>query len=222
MENKKNKKKKVLKILLLILIIIAFVFYLKELKIKNIYIIGNKTIKDYEIIELAGIENYPNMFSISTKKMINKIKINPLVKNVSIKKNLFGKIVINIEEHNMLLKYSADNKIYLENGSSITNENDVVGIPSLINVVDDNVLKKFLTKLNKIDFNVFSKISEISYSPNEYDKDLFIFLMNDGNYVYITTSKLSNINKYESILVSLEGKKGIIYLDSGNHFEPFS
>ena len=79
-----------------------------------------------------------------------------------------------------------------------------------------------MKKLNTIDTNVFSKISEISYAPNSYDKDLFIFLMNDGNYVYITTSKLSNINKYESILVNLDGKKGIIYLDSGNHFEPFS
>ena len=218
---KKNKKKKILKILLLVLIIIAFVFYLKELKIKNIYIIGNKTIKDYEIIELAGISNYPKMFSISTRKMINKIKINPLIKNVSIKKNLFGKIIITIEEHNMLLKYEVNNKIYLENGNSITNENDVVGIPSLINIVDDDILKKFLKKLNTIDTNVFSKISEISYAPNSYDKDLFIFLMNDGNYVYITTSKLSNINKYESILVNLDGKKGIIYLDSGNHFEIF-
>lgn len=43
--------------------------------------------------------------------------------------------------------------------------------------------------------------------------------MNDGNYVYITTTRLDNINKYENVLLELEGKKGIIYLDSGNHFE---
>ena len=79
----------------------------------------------------------------------------------------------------------------------------------------------FLEKLNKIDPSVLSKISEISYKPNEYDKDLFLFLMNDGNYVYITTTKLSNIDKYENVLIQLEGKKGIIYLDSGNHFEIF-
>ena len=43
--------------------------------------------------------------------------------------------------------------------------------------------------------------------------------MNDGNYVYITLSKIENLNKYEEIYNSLEGKKGIIYLDSGNYFE---
>ena len=46
--------------------------------------------------------------------------------------------------------------------------------------------------------------------------------MNDGNYVYITTTRLSNINKYESVLEQLEGKKGILYLDSGNHFSIIS
>ena len=195
--------------------------YLKDLKIKNIYIKGNTTLKDYEIIELAGIQDYPNMFSISSRKIEQKLKMNKLISSVKVKKNLFGKIVIIIKEEKMLVKNELDNTIYLANLEKITDDNKVIGIPTLINDVPSDILNKFLEKLKKIDSSVLSKISEISYKPNEYDKDLFLFLMNDGNYVYITTTKLSNIDKYENVLIQLEGKKGIIYLDSGNHFEIF-
>ena len=43
--------------------------------------------------------------------------------------------------------------------------------------------------------------------------------MNDDNYVYITLTKLDLINKYNETLEQLEGKKGILYLDSGNYFK---
>ena len=43
--------------------------------------------------------------------------------------------------------------------------------------------------------------------------------MNDGNLVYITLNKIEKINKYNSIYSSLEGKKGIVYLDSGDYVE---
>ena len=42
--------------------------------------------------------------------------------------------------------------------------------------------------------------------------------MKDGNYVYITLTKIKNINNYEQILPSLEQKKGFLYLDSGQYF----
>ena len=43
--------------------------------------------------------------------------------------------------------------------------------------------------------------------------------MSDGNMVYITLPKAENLNKYNEIKKELEGKKGILYLDSGNYFE---
>lgn len=221
MKNKKKGIKRLVKILIIIIIIVGICWYLKDLKIKNIYIEGNTTLKDYEIIELAGIQDYPNMFSISSRKIEQKLKMNKLISSVKVKKNLFGKIVITIKEEKMLVKNELDNTIYLANLEKITDDNKVIGIPTLINDVPSDILNKFLEKLNKIDPSILSKISEISYKPNEYDKDLFLFLMNDGNYVYITTTKLSNIDKYESVLIQLEGKKGTIYLDSGNHFEIF-
>lgn len=218
-KKKKNKKKIILKILIIIIILGSLIFYFKNMKIKNIYVTGNNNLKDQEIIELAGINNYPNLFQTSSRKIEKKIKLNPLIDSVKVKKTFLGKITINIKEYNLLLKNEIDNTIYLDNGQKITNDINIIGLPTLTNDVDKDILNNFLKKLNTINKDILSKISEITYSPNEYDKDLFLFLMNDGNYVYITTTRLDNINKYENVLLELEGKKGIIYLDSGNHFE---
>ena len=222
MTKKKNKKKRIFKFFL-ILIFIGFVFiYIFTLPIKNIYITGNNILSEQEIIELANIENYPKLFANSSTSIENKIKISPFIEDVKVSKNLLGAIYIEVLEYNILLKDETDNQVYLSNAEKITLDFDYLGVPSLINYVEPDILKEFLKKLNTIEKEVLSKISEIEYTPNEYDKDLFLFYMNDGNYVYITTTRLSNINKYESVLEQLEGKKGILYLDSGNHFEILS
>ena len=219
MKNKKNKKRKIIKFFGGLLIIGLVGLYVFNIKIKNIYVKGNKLLTDQEIIELAGIEKYPKMFSISSFKMVNKIKMNPIIENVKIKKSILGRIDIEVKEYNMVLKDEVDNGIYLANGKKISIDDFVLGIPSLINVVDDDVLKEFLSKLDKVDKYILAKISEIEYTPNEFEKDLFLLYMNDGNYVYITTTRLSNINKYNDVLEQLDGKKGVLYLDSGNHFK---
>ena len=219
MKKKKNKRKKLYKFLvILILLGIGSLIYF-YLPIKNIYIKGNTLLTDQEIIELAGIENYPRLFEFSSKKIASKIKMNNYIEDVKVKKNLFGRIDIQITEYNMLLKDELDSKIYLSNLEKITPDETIIGLPSLINGVDNDILKEFLKKLDQIDKTILGKISEIEYTPNEYDKDLFLFYMNDGNYIYITTKRLLNINKYEDVLKQLNGKKGILYLDSGNHFQ---
>lgn len=67
--------------------------------------------------------------------------------------------------------------------------------------------------------DILAKISEITYVPNEVDQERFTFQMNDGNLVYITLSKITKVNKYNSIYSKMEGKNGIIYLDSGDYIE---
>lgn len=221
MKKKKFKRIRFLQILGVIILFAIIVYLVINIRIKNIYVKGNKLISDQEIIELAGIENYPKLFSISSLKMTNKIKLNKVIKDCYVKKNIFGRVDIEVTEYNMVLKDETTNSIYLSNNSLIAEEEYITGLPSLVNVVEKDVLQNFLKKLDMVDKNILAKISEIEYVPNEYDKDLFLFYMNDGNHIYINTNRLLNINKYESVLEQLEGQKGIIYLDSGNHFEAF-
>lgn len=73
--------------------------------------------------------------------------------------------------------------------------------------------------MKSVDKSILGKISEISYQPNEFDKDRFLLLMDDGNSVYLTLTKFEMINYYNEVLGQLEGRRGILYLDSGNHFK---
>ena len=43
--------------------------------------------------------------------------------------------------------------------------------------------------------------------------------MDDDNTVYLTLTKFKMINYYNKVLTQLDGRKGILYLDSGNHFQ---
>lgn len=93
-KKKKNKKKIILKILIIIIILGSLIFYFKNMKIKNIYVTGNNNLKDQEIIELAGINNYPNLFQTSSRKIEKKIKLNPLIDSVKVKKHFLVKLLL--------------------------------------------------------------------------------------------------------------------------------
>ena len=222
-ENKKEevvvkRKFKFVKFLVVILIlyIILFLGYkLFTAKIKNIFILNNNYLTDQEVIDESGLRNYPS-FLLTTKYKIKKNLLkNSLIKEAKIKKKLWGIIYIEISEYEPLFIYQ--DKVILDNGTKIDN-NDYI-LPILINDVNEETLTKFINKYKDIDKEIKMQISEIEYLPNDIDKERFLFTMNDGNYVYITIYKTLAINEYNKILPNLEGKKGILYLDSGNYFE---
>ena len=82
-----------------------------------------------------------------------------------------------------------------------------------------NKYDAFVSGMNKLKASVRTQISEITYDPNEQDKDRFLLYMTDGNYVYLTLTKFTQLNYYEDVLEKIGGQKGILYLDSGNHFQ---
>ena len=219
MKKKKTKiKLKGLIIILIIILLAVSVFFLyRSLRVKNIYVTGNKLLKEYEIIDMASLKDYPHLYEVNIKNIEKSIKSNPLVKSVKINKTLLGKITISIEE-NIVLYQDQNNKYVLSNRERIDLEIPFLGVPTLIND-PDGLEEKLIDKMNVIDQDILSRISEIEYKPNDLDKERFMFYMSDGNYVYVTLSKMNLINSYNEIYPTLEGKKGILYLDSGNHFQ---
>lgn len=218
---KRKVKIKVLPILILLFVIIVGVFsYFKitKLPIKNIYIYGNNYIKDQEIIELAGIENYPSFINTKTSTIKKNITKNEYIKDVKVKKEFFGIIKITIEEHNILFRKEETNLIVLDNKKELDDSNKYQ-VPILLNYIPDTKYDSFIKGMNNVTEDVKYLISEILYDPNEKDDDRFLLYMNDGNSVYLTLTKFKQINYYKDVLKELDGKKGILYLDSGNHFE---
>ena len=224
---KVKRKKLRIGVVLLVLIVLYLVGYLGYFifehtinnNIKNIYIIGNSYVKDHEIMEFAKIDNYPKFLETSSNEMERRIKTNPFIKNVDVQKKLVNQVYIYITEYKPLFYNKNIQKLILESDKQLVIEKTINDIPTLINSVDSEVYNKLTKKFIKIEDNIKQKISEISYMPNEVDKERFLFSMKDGNYVYITLTKIEEINKYLDVLSTLDNKKGVLYLDSGNYFE---
>lgn len=221
MKKKKKKiKRKFIKFCLIILIFFCIgiiAYYTIGKDIKNIYVLNNNILTDQEIIDISGLSNYPNFYTTSSSSIKKKIKRNILVKDVKVKKRLFNKIYIYIDEYEVLFYNQNTNKYVLENKTEVDLQNIVV--PTLINYVPDTKYDIFVNKYILLDSLVKQKISEIKYDPNEIDEDRFFLYMNDGNYVYVTLTKMELLNKYNEAITKVEGKKGTLYLDSGNYFE---
>ena len=223
MRVKKEKKVKKINIkkLIIILVIIAFgvslFFIYRTLKVTNIYVVGNNYLTESEILEKTNLLSYPYLYQVNETDIKEKLLKNELINFVDISKSLSGEVIIEIDE-NKILYQENNGKYVLSNKKTISLLDTPLGIPSLVNDCSD-VGDKFIDKLLLVDKDILSHISEIEYKPTELDKERFMFYMTDGNYVYITLSKINLINSYNEIYPTLEGKKGILYLDSGNHFE---
>ncbi|MDD4188426.1 MAG: FtsQ-type POTRA domain-containing protein [Bacilli bacterium] len=225
MKTSKKKKlniKKLFVFTLFLYLIIYGVYYLFDQPIRNIIITGNTYVKDYEIIEASDIKDYPSVFGISTRSLKKKIKSNPLIEDVIIKRDLKFRLYIEVVESKVVLLNNSTNKLMLGTGASTNNQYKYFGVPTLINYADEKVLKKFLLCLGNLDYGILNLISEIEYSPAisdegvSVDDERFILYMNDENTVFINASKCDVLLHYREIYASLDNKKGFLNLDSGN------
>lgn len=216
----KRRKLKIFSLLILLLIvgIISFFlyFYIKS-GVKNIIIKGNTYLNDEEVLKLAKLTDYPSFIMMNTFKIEDKIEKNKYVRKAKVNRKFFHTVVIEIKEHQILFQ-NTNNKYVLENGKEILS-NKNIRVPKLINYTPEDKYKSFIENMAEVDKSILGKISEISYDPNEFDKDRFLLYMDDGNSVFLTLTKFEMINYYNEVLSQLEGRKGILYLDSGNHFK---
>lgn len=224
---KKIVKKKKLKVfrLLLILIILGVIVFAVDLylntSIKNITIKNTKYLKDDYILYLARLEDYPSFYYTTSKKIRKKLEKSPYIESVDVKKGFYHTLTITVKENQPLFIYETDKKLVFENKKEVPIEDEITlfRVPRLMNYVPNTKYSTFKKNMTKIDKSILGKISEITYLPNEYDKDRFLLYMDDGNSVYLTLTKFKMVNYYNDVLKQLEGRKGILYLDSGNHFK---
>ena len=218
-KKRKVNFKKILLFILVIYIIFFLVYEIINLKIKNIYIIGNNILSDYEIMKIANIDDYPPFIKTFDGKIRKKRLANDYIENVKIERKFFNKLYITIEENNIIAILKSNNKIINDEGHYLDNIYEITDVPVLISNLDEDIFKKFYVAFDKVNKDVSLKISEIEYKPTNLDNLRFLLYMNDGNYVYITLDKIEKLNKYNEIYAELDGKKGILNLDSGNSFE---
>lgn len=226
MEKKKSKRKiniiALVVILLALYLIFSFAYYVMTLPIKNIYIEGNNYVTDVEVIEASKIKNYPSLIKISRRKVKKTLLKNKFIDGVKIKKKLNGTIKIIINESKPLFYNRNTKKLVLLNGKEVDDFNANYKVPSLINIVPNEIYKKLIKSFEKVDYNVITQISEIEYSPDIIndkiiDSDRFYLRMVDGNSVYINPVNIKRLNNYFDVYDRLpEGVKGTLYFDSNS------
>ena len=198
---------------------VFIVISLTKIKVKGFSISGNTYYTDNEILDMTGLSKYPSFLLTNSYNVSSKVKDNKLIKRITIKKTLYGRFNVTVTENKILFYDSVNNKSVTADGSLVSYYYEYS--PVLVNEVNNKkVYNKLIEKMIKVNDDIFNNISEIKYEPNDIDKERFLLSMNDGNYVYVTMSKFSSINKYLDIVKTLDSKNGILYLDYGNYFVP--
>lgn len=221
MQKKIKKKfnfKKFVFFIIFIFLLYMSISYLISIKTKNIIILSNNYYSDDDIIYTAEIEDYPKFILLNRNKIKDKLMKLDLIEDVTIKKKIGFKLEINVKEKKILY-YIRSTNLYKLSDNNNYDLNNVIGVPTLINYIPEDIEKSFVEKLSNVDSSILDMISEIEYSKTTYDDKRFLLYMNDGNMVYITVSKAELLNKYVEIIKKVDNKKGILYLDSGNYFE---
>ena len=220
MKSKKKKRKirydRILIFLVIVIFIVISFTFLFNLKISNIYILNNSFLTNQEIIEIAGISDYPETLKNLSVQIEDRLKNNIYIKDVKVYKKGLTKVYIDVVENRPLFYYESSKKTILTDGRE-TDEKFVV--PTVINYITDNYYDAFINEMANLDENILKRISEIQFSPNDVDDNRFLLTMTDGNYVYVNISTFNKLNKYISIIEELPNKNGILYLDYGNNFE---
>ncbi len=217
-------KRKIKTVSVLLFILIAFlvcllVKLLLDIRINNIFILNNSYLNDDYIIEKAGLTDYPSYLKNLSFIVEKRLEKDAFIKSAKVTRKFFGVVNIDVVENKVLFYKVSDGKYVLEDGTTVDTVPFDISPIRVVNYIPDTIYNDFIKKLAKLDLDIRSKISEIKYDPSEYDNARFMIYMVDGNYIYITITKFNSLNYYNDIYPTLEGKKGILYLDSGNHFQ---
>ena len=215
-KKRKIKVKNVMLMMFFIMVILLGVAFLTDEKINNIVIKGNPLYSDWEIIEKAGLSDYPSSLKTLSKTIESRLEEDDYIKSVDVKRPSLTKVVIELEENLPLFYYLPAEKTILADKTEVTED---FPVPTVINYVPDKIYTKFLSAISKVNYDIVKRISEIKYDPNEVDDGRFFLTMNDGNQVYLTLNDFNKIDNYLDIIKEFDNKKGILYLDSGEYFE---
>lgn len=220
----KKRKIKLLPCLIVLLVLggLSFVVYFfLKLPILNLIVENTTYLNDDYILELAEVKDYPSFWLSSTSNMERELENSPYISEAKVERKFFHILVFNIDENKPLFINNTNNTVVFSDKEevSVSDRIDLFRIPRLINYVPDNKYQSFIKGMANIKKDILGKISDIEYQPNDYDKDRFLLYMDDGNMVYLTLTKFDMINYYNDVLSQLENRKGILYLDNGNHFQ---
>ena len=198
-----------------VIVLLAFVLFLlfsDESKIFDITVSGNHYYDDQDVEKIGDINS--NYFLNVPFLIENKLKKHPLIEDAKVS-FLDGKIVnIDIKEKK-LVGYklneegsfeilTVDNIFYPLKDSEIY----LISNVPLLDITNEENLKKFCKNMNELEPDIIRQISEINSYPFSYDPDMFEFVMSDGNYCFVSLNDIDKIVEYYSISFNIDQDVG--------------
>ena len=202
-------------------ILITAVLYLMlpSSEVFKVVVKGNEYLKDDYYINLSKIKDGDKFLLVNLNKVKNQISSSSIVDSVTVKRNNYNLIEINVKEKEIIgYTYEVEPKILLSDGSTINLENDylnVIASVPLIEGYDEEGLKLIAIGFKKLDQKMIDEISEIHRYPFSYDENMLEVIMRDGNYLYLSYYSLSMLNEYYTISsgITVTEDKACIFLD---------
>ena len=147
-------------------ILITAVLYLMlpSSEVFKVVVKGNEYLKDDYYINLSKIKDGDKFLLVNLNKVKNQISSSSIVDSVTVKRNNYNLIEINVKEKEIIgYTYEVEPKILLSDGSTINLENDylnVIASVPLIEGYDEEGLKLIAIGFKKLDQKMIDEISD--------------------------------------------------------------
>ena len=248
-KNQSNKKKSIKKIILIVkrttffcLICATIVFLMTSpiFNIRKIEITGNEAISEETVISLSQLNENENIFKNTKSKIINNIKSNAYIDNVTVSRHLPDTICINIIERKKTFAIKILNSYaYISNNGyilEIKEEQEALSIIEGISTSEESIVAG-----NRLDTEDLEKINTVlkimeSFTQNNLEYDITSIDISDKeNYsIYIESEKkkvylgdatnLSNRILYLKSILEIEKQyAGEVFINGNlnNGFQPY-
>jgi cell division protein FtsQ len=211
------------------LLIIGILYLQSPLShIQTIKVNGNIHVSDEEVVTLSSVTNRTSFWNIDNDKIMNNIKKNKQIKDVSIKREFPNTVIISVEEMKRVA-YAINDGHYLpilEDGSVLKSSEGSTfpsDAPILLNWESGNELEEMSAELAKLSPAIVNSISEIHHTPQDSDPLHITLFMNDGHEVSATIDGFAKkMSAYPSIVSQIgEDLNGVIHMEVAYYFESY-
>lgn len=230
-QEKKDSRNHVIKtIFMLVLFLVAIVLVCMSgaFSVSEIIVEGNDAISKEQMISFSGIEKGTNLFAISKEDIVSKMKENPYIDSVEIRRCLPNKIKLVVKERK--IEYAlplANSYVYVNReGYVLRISNELSQVPQIIGFSTDLTNLKENQQLEQVDLDKMRCVEKIMQTAIHYkiqdliskidisnEKDYAIYFETEGKIAYLGEGTELNTRflYIKAILKEQQGKTGKIF-----------
>ncbi|MDD5748279.1 MAG: FtsQ-type POTRA domain-containing protein [Actinomycetota bacterium] len=215
----------IISVAILLVASIPVVFFSGVFRINDVSIVGNNALSKRQVYEISGIQSHWNLLTLPAKNIKKNLVANQWIKNATVEKNFFHRVVISIEERVPIAFMSWGQSVFLMDSDSFVVERATGRMPdNLVEIkveqASDGPVTGEVLKDRKIceAIKILKEIPHIRSSIKQIcpDDDRGYVLVTKRGYQIIYGDKASKSKSeiLEAIMTEIEkSQRPIIYLD---------